>query len=132
MAHRARPRPEADKKESMKVSSLTSLILQVNSAIDSGKYASISISDVHSAIEQRSLLKFLTTACKGNIDLSLHLSNNLGNFEAYYESAIGRIYDAYAGDERRKWGIQNQGLCLVLAWTNEIIQQALMNVELPE
>jgi len=115
----------------MKVSTLTALILQINSAIDSGKYTSISISDVHGAIEQRSLLKFLKTSCQDNIDLSIHLSGAFGDFETFYEDAIGTIFDGYAGDERRKWGVQNQGLCLVLAWTNEIIQQSLMDVELP-
>lgn len=115
----------------MKVSTLTALILQINSAIDSGKHNSISIADIHGAIDKRSLLKFLNTACKGDIDLSLHLPGGIDGFEAFYENAIGRIYDGYAGDERRKWGIQNKGLCLALAWTNEIIQQSLMDVDLP-
>jgi hypothetical protein len=115
----------------MKASTLTTLILQINSAIDSGKYQSISISDVHGAIKNRSLLKFLKISCKDSLDLSCHLSDAMGGFEAFYEDAIGRIYDGYAGDERRKWGVQNQGLCLVLAWTNEIIQQAFMDVDLP-
>jgi hypothetical protein len=34
-----------------------------------------------------------------------------------------QMYGGYAGNERRKWGIENLGLCLLLAWTNEIIQQ---------
>jgi hypothetical protein len=33
------------------------------------------------------------------------------------------IYGGYAGQERRKWGIENKGLCLLVAWTMEIIQQ---------
>jgi len=33
------------------------------------------------------------------------------------------MYEGYAGNERRKWGIENLGLCLLLAWTNKIIQQ---------
>lgn len=115
----------------MKVSTLTQLILQINSAIDSGKHSSINIADIHGAIEQRSLLKFLKAACKDDIDLSLHLPGGIDGFTAFYESAIGRIYDGYAGSERRKWGIQNQGLCLVLAWTNEIIQQSVVDVDLP-
>jgi hypothetical protein len=109
----------------MKVSLLTLLILQINAAVDSGQCTVISIADVHAAIEQRALLKFLASKCGKNIDLSLHLSDGISGFEAAYEEAIGRIYDGYAGDERRRWGVQNQGLCLVLAWTNEIIQQSV-------
>lgn len=114
----------------MKVSLLTLLILQINAAVDSGKCTAISIDDVHAAIEQRSLLKSLQDKCGKNIDLSLHLSGGISGFESAYEEAIGRIYDAYAGDERGKWGVENQGLCLALAWTNEIIQQFAGDVEI--
>lgn len=114
----------------MNLSLLTLLILQINSAIDSGKYTAVSIGDIHSAIEDRSLLKSLQKKCGRNIDLSLHLAGGISGFEAAYEEAIGRIYDAYAGDERGKWGVQNQGLCLALAWTNEIIQQFAGDVEI--
>jgi hypothetical protein len=113
----------------MKVSDLTLLILQINAAIDSGECPAISIGDVRAAIEDRSLLKSLQDKCGKKIDLSLHLSGGIRGFEEAYEEAIGRIYDAYAGDERRKWGVQNQGLCLALAWTNEIIQQSVGDVE---
>jgi hypothetical protein len=36
---------------------------------------------------------------------------------------LQRMCNAYSGDERKKWGVENSGLCLLLAWTNEIIQQ---------
>jgi hypothetical protein len=34
-----------------------------------------------------------------------------------------QIFGAYAGDENRRWGISHNGICLLLAWTNEIVQQ---------
>lgn len=43
----------------MKVTALTLLILHINSLIDSGKYNDITISDVHTAIENRGLLRFI-------------------------------------------------------------------------
>ena len=107
----------------MEVISLTSLILSINSLIDSGKYNDITISDVHTAIENKTLLRFIQKKCGPDIDLSIHLkSNAYGDFESFYEQKINQIYGGYAGDERRKWRIENLGLCLVLAWTNEIIQ----------
>ena len=36
---------------------------------------------------------------------------------------MNNIYGGYAGVERRKWGVENLGLCLVLAWTAEMITQ---------
>lgn len=107
----------------MKVTALTLLILKINSLIDSGKYNDITISDVHAAIQSQELLRFLKQRCGSDIDLSIHLeSKTYGDFENFYEQRINQIYGGYAGDENRKWGVKNLGLCLVLAWTNEIIQ----------
>lgn len=108
----------------MKVSALTLLILHVNSLIDSGKYSDITIDDIHKAIEGKRVLRFLKERAGKDIDLSIHLdSNAYGGFEAYYETQLENIHGGYAGQERRKWGVERSGLCLVLAWTNEIIQQ---------
>lgn len=107
----------------MDVTALTLLILRINGLIDSGKHKDITISDVHSAIEKKGLLRFIKKKCGSDIDLSIHLdSTAYGDFENFYEQRISQIYDGYAGNERRKWGVENYGLCLVLAWTNEIIQ----------
>lgn len=105
----------------MDASLVTLLILRINSLIDSGKYNDISFEEIHQAIENKSLLRFLTDRCGEDAKFKLHL--NSPGFEAKYEERLNNIYNAYAGDEKRKWAIQNSGLCLVLAWTNEIIQQ---------
>ncbi|HEI7977782.1 hypothetical protein [Morganella morganii] len=110
----------------MKPTYLTLLVLQINSLIDSGKYNDITIDDIYSAIENKSLLRFIKEKCLHDIDLSLHIDDN-NNFEAEYENALHDIYGGYAGDEKRKWGVNNLGLCLILAWTNEIIQRHFIN-----
>jgi hypothetical protein len=108
----------------MNVTALTLLILQINKLIDSGKCNDISIDDVHNAIKNKSLLRFLKEKAGSGIDLSGHIDcKTFGEFEEYYEEKMNNIYEAYAGDERRKWGVKNLGLCLTLAWTNEIIQK---------
>lgn len=107
----------------MKITALTGLILQINKVIDSGKHNDITITEIHNAINSQELLRFIQKKCDKDIDLSIHLdSSAYSNFEKHYEEKMNQIYNAYAGDERRKWGVENLGLCLVLAWTNEIIQ----------
>lgn len=101
---------------------LTTLIIQLNKAIDSGKHQDITIDQVHISIEKKSLLRFMKEACGKDIDLSVQLSSS-SDFEAKYEERINQIFAAYAGDESRRWGVKNSGLCLALAWTNEIVQQ---------
>lgn len=107
----------------MKVSALTLMILHLNALVDSGKYNDISIEDVHSAIEGKRVLQFLKERVGNGIDLSVHFSDTWGDFDAFYETKLNDIYGGYAGNERRKWGVENLGLCLLIAWTNEIIQQ---------
>jgi len=108
----------------VKVSALTSLIFHINSLIDSGKYGDITIDEVRKAIDEKKVLRFLQERAGSDVDLSLHLENSAyGNFEAYFETNINDIYGAYLGKERRKWGIEHSGLCLILALTNEIVQR---------
>lgn len=98
--------------------------MQVNSLIDSGKYSDITIEDIHNAIERKRVLRFLKERAGSDVDLSIYLdSKAYGDFESYYEAQLENIYGGYAGQEHRKWGVENSGLCLVLAWTNEIVQQ---------
>ena len=108
----------------MKHRALTLLILQLNSLIDGGKYDDITIDEVHQHIDKGTILRFLRERAGDDIDLSIHLNTNTyDDFEDFYVKHLQSIYDAYAGQERRKWGIANMGLCLLVAWTNEIIQQ---------
>lgn len=107
----------------IKLTALTFLILELNHLIDSGKYNDISIDVVHSAIAEKRIIPFLQETTKGDADFSLYGADGpYSNFVEYYHEQMNRTYDAYGGDERRKWGVENLGLCLLLAWTNQIIQ----------
>lgn len=103
---------------------LTLLILQLNKLVDTGKYDDITIEEVHQHIDEGTILEFLKRRGEDDIDLSFHLYPNASSdFKTFYIKQLQSIYDAYAGDEKRKWGVENKGLCLLIAWTNEIIQQ---------
>lgn len=108
----------------IKLTALTLLILELNHLIDSGKYNSITIETVHTAIEQKRIIPFLKETTQGDSDFSLYGADGpYSGFVEYYHEQMYQIYEGYAGNERRKWGVENLGLCLLLAWTNEVIQQ---------
>jgi len=108
----------------IKLTALTLLILKLNHLIDSGKYNTITIEDAHKAIEEKRIIPFLAEITKGDSGFSLYSGDGpYASFVNYYHEQMYQIYGGYAGNERRKWGIENLGLCLLLAWTNEIIQQ---------
>jgi hypothetical protein len=109
-------------KQKLKV--LTLLILEFNHLIDTGKYNEISIEDVHQAIETRNIIPFIAERTKGAGDFGMFGAEGpyVKDVE-YFNEQMEQLYYGYAGKERRKWGVENSGLCLLVAWTNEIIQQ---------
>ncbi len=104
----------------MEVEALTLLVLELNRLIDSGKHDDISIGDVQREVRERNLLPFL----KGRTDIqaSMFLGEHaFPGFEKFFNDRMEGILGGYG--DGAKWGVSRRGLCLALAWTNEIIQQ---------
>ena len=102
----------------MTLTNLTYIILELNAALDTGKYDHIPMSEASQHIEAGDVLPWLKRMVP-EIDLS-PLCEEIAN---EYQAALGDIYGGYGGSERRKWGVERRGLCLLIAWTNELIQQ---------
>ncbi len=110
----------------IKTNHLTLLILELNAAIDTGKHRDITIEEVKQHIDEGDILEYLNTRLGDDIDLSLLLHPNYGLQEGRaITTALQSLRGAYGGDERRKWGVQNSGLCLMVAWVNEMVQQGV-------
>lgn len=107
-----------------KLTVLTLLILEFNHLIDTGKYNYISIDEIHRQIENKSIVEYLRKETAGDSDFSMFTADgHYSEYLAYYSEQMYQLYGGYAGNERRKWGVENSGLCLLVAWTNELIQQ---------
>lgn len=106
-----------------KLTRLTLLILEYNHLLDTRKFDYITIQDIHREIENGSVLRYIAKEAADEADLSMYLDwEGSSDFEKQYAQQLQSIYGGYAGQERRKWGVENLGLCLLIAWTNEIIQ----------
>lgn len=103
----------------MKLVDLTILILELNAAIDHGDVADWAETKRH--IERGDIFDWLRSQ-KFSLDLSFHTGERAAIGQEIV-SEFQQIHGGYAGQERRKWGVENNGLNLLLAWTNEIIQQ---------
>ena len=96
------------------------VIQKISALIDTGKYDEISIDEIHTHIEHGDVLRKLSDM---GADLSVHLrSDTYGNFEDWYVGRLQSVLAGYGGNERRKWGIENRGLCLLLSWTSELLK----------
>ena len=103
------------------VVSLTFLGFLVNNAIDEGKGNDIPFHDIHTGIANRNLFEDLDRRYPDTFDFSLFPFGSEKE-EQLYELLDGPSV-ALEGRERRKTGVENNGLCLLLALILEGIQQ---------
>jgi hypothetical protein len=92
----------------------------VNAALDAGKGGDLTFDEVYSGLERGSLLVDLDRKYPDTFDFSLFPAG--GEAE---EALLGALYDAtggISGRERRKTGVENNGLCLLMALVLEAIQ----------
>jgi hypothetical protein len=97
------------------------MLLELNHLLDTGKYDSISVKEVKDHIHAGTVLEFLQQRAAEDIDLSPYETTVHGNFKAFYGSYLLNLVYAYGGNERRKWGVENRGLCLLIAWTTQVL-----------
>jgi hypothetical protein len=110
---------------SLTVNSLAILIYNLNSAIDSGKHVDISIKDVEEHIEKGDIIRFLIFHLGEDYDFGLFTQN-----EENMSELIERLQSVLivgAGEEKNKWGVENYGVCLLIAWITEIIREFMVH-----
>jgi len=98
------------------ITTVTQFIQEMSVALDKGK--SVSLDEVKSHIDDGTLILWLRTVFpreETGIDFSIFEKDDID----YLQGCFQRIRDAYSGDERRKWGIENNGLCLLMSWATE-------------
>jgi hypothetical protein len=99
------------------ITTVTQFIQEVSIMLDLGK--SYSLSEVEKHIENKDVIDWLEKEFPMNptsVDFSLFQEKD----RAFIHNALESVYGGYAGDERRKWGLQNNGLCLLISWATEI------------
>jgi hypothetical protein len=97
----------------MKPHKLSWVILQLNAALDTGEYDSLTVQEVGEELEEGDLIEWLKEKVP-DADLSFLSEDELDE----YKWAIEDCHAAF-GFRTRKWGVNNRALCLLIAWTNE-------------
>lgn len=101
----------------MRLTNLTYAIININAAIDTGKYK-YSVKEIEQHIATGDVFQFISEQCKDDVDLSLIR----GDIENEIVIGLQEILGGNRERVKRKWGIENNGLCLLLAFVNELIQ----------
>jgi len=100
----------------MRITILTMIAFELNAALDSGKHE-ISFHDVHRHLQAGSVFSFLKQRLGAEIDLSLLMDDKEQLLVSEWQGFSNAI------DSRRKFGVQKNGLCLLLAYAIQSIQQ---------
>lgn len=102
---------------------LTGLLYQLNHALDTGLYDSITVDEIEEQAESRQVFSYLKGKLGRDLDISLFSEADLKEVSRCYKTALDTF------DPRRKMGVENRGLCLVIGWTLELIQQQLGDIK---
>jgi hypothetical protein len=90
---------------------------------DSGKTDHVTLADVKKHARDGDLIDFLTKLGGGIFASGFLVGPEMKEFSNWYVNEIRDNCDAMEGRERRKYAIQNRGICLLISYTAEIIQQ---------
>ncbi len=101
----------------MRVTNLTFLAFYLNGALDTGKYSEITFKEVAEKIEAGTIFDFLQTRLSGDIDLSIFDESKRKELVSEWQDLLAAV------SARRKFGVENNGLCLLVAYLLEGIQR---------
>lgn len=95
--------------------SFTFIGFHLNSLVDQGE--SLSIESMKKLLSSKNLLRSLQNKYKLNFDMSIFSDSDILKIEAFFEGCYDSI------DESRKFGVENNALCLLIAYCFEAAQR---------
>lgn len=101
----------------LRITNLTFLAFYLNSALDTGKYVGVSYREVAEHIEAGDIFEFLGTRLGNDIDLTNLDAAKRAELIAEWQDML------HAVSARRKFGIEKNGICLIMAYVLEGIQR---------
>ena len=102
---------------SIRITKLALLAFELNAALDTGKYNNISVQEIKDQIDNGTIFDFLENNLHGDIDLSLHDKGTRKMLLGEWQDLV------WAVSAPRKFGVSNNGLCLLIAFLLEGIQR---------
>jgi hypothetical protein len=101
----------------------TTFILELSVLLDKGITYPIDVVNKH--IENKDVIDWLEKEFPFGTPNGIDFSMFAQKHRDYLHDGLESIWGAYVGSERRKWGISNNGLCLLLSWTIEMVRDVI-------
>ncbi len=106
-----------------RMSAMAMMLFGLSVLADSGKTDGVTIDEVKRHAYAGDLIEFLTELGGGVFASGFLDAPSWKEFGAWYVEQIRDNCKAMDGSERHKYGIENRGICLLISYTAEIIQQ---------
>ena len=105
--------------EGIRRSQLTGLLFEVNHAIDAGKSNLVTFERVRKAALRGELLRYLADSVGDELDITI-----AGGETDWIriDRAIAQLAGGIEGRERKKAMVENNGLCLAIAYILDLVQ----------
>ena len=100
----------------MKAHKYRFLLWQFIGAMDTGKYDSLTLEEVHRHADAGTIPAFLVDRFGSDLDLSMIEPQDWAEISERWANISNAV------DSRRKFGVENRGICLLLAYTLECLQ----------
>ena len=97
-----------EKNPKLRLTHLTFLIIQLNSVIDGGLHEGVGLAEAKEAIRTGTVFSWLGQRFSGQIDVSIYGANS--DARDGISKALQDLLGGYDGSERRKWGVENNGI----------------------
>jgi hypothetical protein len=108
----------------MKLHDLTYVICVLNQLVDCGAHIGVTLDEVEDRIEYGDLFPWMRKRFADH-HIDFHLSIYKGSTTLdEIENGLFDICAANRGRERRKWGIEHNGVCLLISWLCELVQRS--------
>jgi len=111
--------------DKLHIVSLTDALFMLNGAIDAGRSEGVTLQEVHAHLEEGDLVEHLEQR------LGVQFSGVRSGTEQnkLFIEALKYVRDVIDGRERRKFGVEHNGVCMLIAYITEIIQSASWNID---
>jgi hypothetical protein len=100
------------------------VLFGLSSLLDSGNADEVTLDDVKTHANAGDLIEFLTEKAGGVFASGFLEAQSWAPFRKWYVEQIRDNCRAMDSRERRKYGVKNRGVCLLISYTAEILQQA--------
>jgi|SRR5271166_119502 len=119
------PEPIEEFVDKLGVYALCGALFDLNHALDSGKASDVTFQEVHEHLESGDLVEYLQKR------LGVHLSGVRPGIDQnkFFIEALRSVRDSIWGRERRKFGVENNGVCMLIAYITEIIQSGSWDLD---